>query len=135
MLGELISETKGKRSARRVIRPHGGALQVEVSFEETGHLLGGEIMGLGTYTSTPNPDGTLQGEGQGVNRTAGGEMISWKGAGVGKFTGHGSAMSWRGAIFYQTTSPKFARLTGVTAVFEHEVDAEGNTHSKIWEWK
>ena len=45
------------------------------------------------------------------------------------------AVSYRGAIYFNTATPKFARLNAVATVFEFEVDAEGNTHSKLWEWK
>ena len=60
-------------------------------------------------------------------------MATWKGGGVGKFTGGG--VSYRGAIYYSTASQKLARLNGIATVFEFEVDADGNTQSKIWEWK
>jgi hypothetical protein len=63
-----------------------------------------------------------------------GEMATWVGQGVGKFTG-GGGISYRGAIYYQTSSPGWARLNGIVAVFEHDVDGEGNTRGGIWEWK
>lgn len=44
-------------------------------------------------------------------------------------------VSYRGALFYSTASPSLARLNSVATVFEFEVDAEGNTHTKSWEWK
>jgi len=31
--------------------------------------------------------------------------------------------------------PRWSRLNKAAVVFEYEVDAEGNTHSKYWEWK
>ena len=61
-------------------------------------------------------------------------MATWKGGGLGKF-GEGGAVSYRGAIYYSTAAPKLARLNTFAAVFEFEVDAQGNTHSKSWEWK
>ena len=35
----------------------------------------------------------------------------------------------------QTSSAKFAHLNSVAIVFEFEVDENGNTHAKFWEWK
>jgi|SRR5208337_3690912 len=134
MLGEQIGEERGKRTARRVLSTDGGGFKVEVSFESNGKVLGVDIHEIGTYWSTPRPDGSLYGEGEGVVLTPDGGMATWKGAGVGKF-GAGGAVSYRGAIYYTTSCPKLARLNAVAAVFEFEVDAEGNTHSKIWEWK
>jgi hypothetical protein len=64
MLGEQIYTGQGKRTARRVIgtRP----VNVEVSFEDSGKLIGIEGMNIGTYTSKARADGTLAGEGKGV---------------------------------------------------------------------
>jgi hypothetical protein len=133
MLGEQIGETRGKRTGRRVLSADAG-FKIEISFEETGKMLGIEMNGFGTYTAAPRPDGTLYGEGQGVLMTPDGGMATWKGAGVGRFVG-GGAVSYRGALYYNSASPKLARLNSVVTVFEYEVDAEGNTHTKSWEWK
>jgi hypothetical protein len=133
MLGELIGESRGKRTGRRVLSVDNG-FKVEVAFESNGKLLGIDAMEIGTYGSESRPDGTLYGEGHGVIIGADGNNATWKGQGVGKFVG-GGAVSYRGAVYYSTASPKLARLNAVAAVFEFDVDAEGNTHSKLWEWK
>lgn len=133
MLGEQLGESRGKRTGRRVLCVEGG-FKVEVSFESKGKLLGVENSEIGTYWSESRPDGSLYGEGQGVLITADGEVATWKGGGVGKFGG-GGAVSYRGAIYISTASKKLARLNGTAAVFEYDVDAEGNTQSKLWEWK
>ena len=133
MLGELIYESRGKRTARRVVSVDGG-FKVEVSFEDSGKMLGIEVSDIGTYSSVSRPDGSMYGEGQGVVLTADGGGATWKGQGVGKFL-TGGAVSYRGAIYYTTANPKLARLNAIAGVFEFEVDASGNTHSRIWEWK
>ena len=133
MLGEQIGEARGKRTGRRVLSVDGG-FKVEVAFETQGKLLGVDNMEIGTYWSESRPDGSLYGEGQGVVITQDGDVATWKGGGVGKFVG-GGAVSYRGAIYYSTASQKLARLNGAAAVFEFDVDAEGNTHAKLWEWK
>jgi hypothetical protein len=133
MLGEQIGELRGKRTVRRVLSSDSG-FKVEVSFEDAGKLLGADVMELASYTSTSRPDGTLYGEGQGVVITKDGESATWKGQGVGKFTKTGG-VSYRGAVYYSSASPKFARLNSVAGVFEFEADADGNVHSKLWEWK
>src|SRR5690348_2805612 len=112
MLGELIEESKGKRTGRKVLPAEGPALKVEVSFEAAAKLLGIESNGIGTYVSGTRPDGSLYGEGQGIIVSNEGDAATWKGAGVGRFTGAG-AVAYRGAIYYQSASPKFARLNGV----------------------
>lgn len=133
MLGDQLGEERGKRTGRRVLSVDGG-FKVEVAFESKGKLLGVDITEIGTYWSQNNPDGSLYGEGQGVVITNDGDVATWKGAGVGKFVG-GGAVSYRGAIYYSTASQKLARLNGAATVFEFDVDPEGNTHSKLWEWK
>jgi hypothetical protein len=133
MLGELIYESRGKRTARRGVSVDSG-FKVEVSFEDSGKLLGLEVSDIGTYCSVSQPDGSLHGEGQGLVMTADGGGATWKGQGVGKFLA-GGAISYRGAIYYTSPHPKLARLNGIAGVFEFEVDASGNTHTKVWEWK
>ena len=132
MLGELIYQGSGKRTVRRVLSTT--PVKVEVSFDEGGKILGADCMEIATYTSSIRPDGTVYGEGEGVVMTAQGDPISWKGAGVGIFKERG-AVSYRGAIFYQTASPKMSRLNSVAGIFEFESDENGNTQSKVWEWK
>jgi len=133
MLGELISESHGKRTARGVLSTS-PTFKVEVSFEADGKLLGMGAHTIATYWSEGRPDGSLYGEGQAVVITQDGETATWKGQGVGKFL-DGGAVSYRGAVYYSTASPKLARLNTVATVFEFEVDANGNTREKSWEWK
>jgi hypothetical protein len=61
-------------------------------------------------------------------------METWVGQGVGVI-GKGGRVSYRGAVYYQTSSSKWARLNNVAAVFEYEVNANGATKSSTWEWK
>jgi hypothetical protein len=132
MLGELIEESRGKRIVRRVLSTD--PLKVEVTFEASGKLLGVDVVEMVTYVSQVRADGSLYGEGEGAYVSSGGDVITWKGAGVGKLGGAGEA-AYRGAIYYWTTSPKFARLNTVAGIFEFSADAQGNTQSKAWEWK
>ena len=130
---EPIGGGKGKRTSRRVITID-PQFKVEVSFEEIARLCDIEGVDIGTYVSTTKPDGTLVGEGQGVFASQSGDMATWKGLGTGSFGANGS-VSYRGAVCYQTTSPKLAALNSAKALFEFEVDAEGNTVSKILNWQ
>jgi hypothetical protein len=132
MIGEQIGESKGRRLVRRVTSTE--PTTVEVSFEDSGHMLGVATTGLGTYTSVIGVDGSISGEGQGVNMTQEGEVITWKAMGVGKFGTEG-AISYRGMLFFKTASQKLARLNNACGAFEYDVDGSGNTVSKLWEWK
>ena len=132
MLGELLGENTGKRIVRRVLETNPPT--VEVSFEDSGKMLGIATTGFGTYTSVVRADGAIHGEGQGAMFTTDGEMIAWKGSGQGKF-GMGGSVSYRGILYFQTASQKLARLNSAPGVFEYEVDPEGKTRNKVWEWK
>ncbi len=132
MLGELIGETRGKRLVRRVLSSD--PPKVEVTFEDGGKMLGIDVNGFGTYSSQVRADGTIYGEGEGLYITGAGEMLAWKGSGLGKFT-EGGGVSYRGILYYRTTSQKLARLNTVAGVFEYEADGKGDTRAKVWEWK
>lgn len=132
MLGEQISESKGKRLVRRVLSTEPPT--AEVSFEDAGNILGVPTTGMGTYTSVVRPDGSIYGQGQGLNTTQDGESITWTGTGTGHF-GPGGSVSYRGMLFFRTTSQKLARLNNACGAFEYDVDPTGATVSKVWEWK
>ena len=132
MLGEKIGSDKGKITARRVLDGDPG--RVEITFEAEGSLLGLKTREIGTYTSAPRPDGTLYGEGQGVVMGPAGEVATWKGQGVGVFK-PGGALSFRGAIYYQTQVRGWSRLNSCAVVYEHECAADGSVTSEITEWR
>jgi hypothetical protein len=132
MLGDKIGEATGKRVVRRVISVDPPT--AEVTFEDSGEMLGIPVTGMGTYTSVVRPDGSVFGNGQGVETTDEGESLAWTGTGIGHF-GPGGSVSYRGMLFCRTTSKKLARLNNACAAFEYEVDAKGATTSKLWEWK
>jgi hypothetical protein len=132
MLGDPLGESKGKRIVRRILSVD--PVTAEVTFEDSGNILGVPITGTGTYTSVIRPDGSIYGEGQGLIVTQDGEALTWTGNGMGSF-GPGGTVSYRGMLYYRTNSQKLARLNNASAAFEFEVDAAGNTSSKAWEWK
>ena len=101
-----------------------------------GTILGVQANNSVTYSAVLRPDGHLFGEGQEIVMTADGEGATFVGQGVGTFTGKGAGVSFRGAIFYQTTSQKLARLNDVATLFEYEEGEDGvTTQGTLWEWK
>jgi hypothetical protein len=133
MLGENIGEGKGRRTGRRVVATS-PSFKVEVSFEDITTLLGVQGMNIGTYVSGPKPDGSIYGEGEGVFQTMEGDLVTWRGMGVGRF-GSGGSVHYSGMVSYATTSKRLERLNKSAVAFEFDVDAEGTTLSKFWEWK
>ena len=134
MLGDLIAEEQGRIVLRRVLPSDGQAPKVEVSFEASGKLLGSDVTNLGTYWSVVQSSGALYGEGQGVLMTAQGDIAQWTGAGRGHFTPQGG-VSFRGAVYYQTTAEKFASLNTVAVIYKHESGADGSVVTRSSEWK
>jgi hypothetical protein len=135
MLGEMIGEEQGKITAVRVLPSNGQNTRMEVSFQSSGNLVGVESTNFGTYISTLLPTGICNGTGQGVVMTKDGDIATWTGTGVGKMTGKGLAVSWRGSIYFQTSSQRLEGLNKFATIFEYEVDENGNTSAKFWEWK
>jgi len=134
MQGEKIGDGSGKVTSQRVLPSPSGGPRMETSFQSKGTLLGIEQSETGTYSSVVRADGSVFGEGQGVIMGRGGELATWMGQGVGTIKKDG-AVSYRGAVYYQSASPAWVRLNSVAAIFEYEVDAQGNTRAQLWEWK
>ena len=137
MIGEKIGEFQGKVTGRRVLPNDGSSPRVETSFEIRGLMSGVESEIWGTYWSAVRPDGTLYGEcpQQGILMTKDGEIGTWTGAGVGHFTGKGSAVSFRGAIYFDTKSERFSHLKSIAVAYEWDVDENGNAQCVCFEWK
>ena len=78
----------------------------------------------------------IYGEGQGMLGTDDGQGAIWNGHAVGKASGPGMSMSIRFSIAFQAgATGSLSRLKDCLVIGEHEVDAEGNTKSVMWEWK
>ncbi|MEU9041962.1 MULTISPECIES: hypothetical protein [unclassified Kitasatospora] len=134
MLGELIGEIQGEETGRRVLSVGDGHPIVEVSIRGTASYYGTAVNTIGTYESELRADGSLFGEGQGVDMTADGQGVSWHGSGIGHFTEAGST-EFRGAIFFSTVAPQLERLNAVVGLFEFDTDAGGKITGRIYEWK
>lgn len=134
MLGEKIGEGTGKVISQRVLPTAGGPPTMETSFQSSGKLMGLASNETGTYSASLRPDGTLFGQGQGIVQGAQGEVATWTGQGVGLLQKDGS-IKYRGAIFFDSKTPTWSRLTSVAALFEYEVDPQGLTKGQLFEWK
>ncbi|HEX6673053.1 MAG TPA: hypothetical protein VF084_12525 [Nitrososphaeraceae archaeon] len=139
MLGDIIYEQKGKISGYRILDVEGPT--IETSITGTGIINGIEVSDIVTYWSKPssyqssiqNNEKTFDAEGQGVILTKDGEMVTWKGYGIGRYNGRNRTD--RGSVFFKASNGKLAFLNNKIGVFEYEADENGNTNGKIWEWK
>ena len=62
--------------------------------------------------------------------TQDGDMITWNGSGVGKFKEKG-ALSYRGILYYRTTSQKLARLNSAAGVSNTKLTQKGKRKPKF----
>ena len=136
MLGDQISEEKGKITSQRVLDVEGGVPKIETSFSATGNYRGVETTANVTYWASPRPGGVIYGEGKGALMSKDGqEMAIWTGQGIGRFTSPGK-IRIAGSLFFITSSTgKLAFLNNLVGVFEYESDESGNTSATVWEWK
>ena len=112
MQGDKIAETSGKVTSQRVLPNPGGGPKMESSFTASGKLLGVDETETGTYWAAVRPEAVHSLD-------------------ASRFIG----VSYRGAVYYQSSSSRRSRLNSVAGVFEYEVDAQRNTRAQIWEWK
>ncbi|MCB5168691.1 hypothetical protein LG634_28200 [Streptomyces bambusae] len=133
MPGEQIGEEQGRITGMRVLAADGGHAVVGASFQGAGALRGKPVKDMGTYESVVRADGTLFGDGQGVVTTGSGEVLTWHGSGVGRFTEPGG-VNWRGAIFYEAAAGGFEGLTGISVLFEFDTEESGEVTARLFEW-
>ena len=115
MLGDKIGEETGHVKVQRVL-PNPGIPKMEQRSRPPARFSARRTR-RPARTSMLRPDGTVYGEGAGLVMGKEGEMASWVGQGVGTFKKDGG-ISYRGSIYYQSASPKWARLGTVASVFD-----------------
>ena len=131
LIGELISEYKGKNTSVRVLDDG----KQESTSIGTGTLLGKEASIVNTAVFTLMPNGVYMMEGNGIERTAEGESAKIKFNGIGWPSGKGLKLSLRGAAYFMTSSPSLVSLNKIVGVFEFEQDEQGEFSLKVWAWK
>jgi hypothetical protein len=133
MLGEQIAELKGKIMGQRVFDSEAPRMETSVSL--TGSIKGVPVKQSATYVNRPTSTGILYGKGQVVIMAEDSEVATFTGEGFAR-VGPSGGVKRRGAFFFQNSSTgKLAFLNNIVAVFETDVDKDGNVTEKGWEWK
>jgi hypothetical protein len=90
-----------------------------------------------TYWSIPQLEGAYYAEGKGflMIKKDVNEIATWTGQGIVHYSG--SKRRDVGSVFCRAASTTgfLAFLINMVGVFEYEVDENGNSGGKIWEWK
>jgi hypothetical protein len=131
LIGELISEYKGKNTSIRVLDDG----KQESTSMGMGTLLGKEASILITAVFTLMPNGVFMLEGNGIEMTAERESAKLKFNGIGWPTGKGLKLSLRGAAYFMTIAPSLVSLNKIVGVWELEQDEQGEFNLKVWAWK
>lgn len=134
MLGDQVGAFNGQSVSTRVLADEGLGPRMEVTDRQMGTLCGVPTGVTVTYVSTLRPNGTLAGEGTGIAMTESGGAATFRGSGVGTF-GAAGATSWRGALIFETADSALSGLNGIAVVFEYEVDGDGKSEGRLYEWK
>ena len=134
MLGNLLYEETATDMQVRELSSDENGDKVEVKLQTEGEIRGVAFTSAWTYWSLTRADGTIYGEGKGVMTTADGDVINLTGAGACQAAGEDGSISYRGAIYFDTDSEKFASLNGGTGVHEYNASPDGTTTTKVWEW-
>ena len=129
-VGSLTAQTTIKTLPANETYP-----RFETSATGGGTLAGGEVQCMATYSAEIRPSGFLYGEcpNAGVIMAADG-VATFRATGTGSFTEDGGA-SFKGVVYFETTAPSLASLSGAAVVYNWDVDAEGNATWEMWEWK
>ncbi len=134
-LGNLICEETGKVTGIRVLSSDASGTKLEVNLQTSGTIRGVGENTLWSYTQLTRPDGSIYGQGQGVMTTQEGDVIHLIGHGSGQTPPAGGSINYRVMVHYHSASAKYADLNSIGGVGEYDIDAEGNTTNKFWEWK
>jgi hypothetical protein len=135
MSGELIGELRGKIIGTRIVELLETSPNIETTDQSTGKLLDIDAQDMSTAWSMWRSPDSFYAEGLGVTTSNSGEMATYTGSGVGKGGPGSSESSFHGMLLFRSSTPKWARLNGVAVMVEYTVDADGNTHTRLWEWK
>ena len=134
MLGEQVGDIRGQTVSTRVLPDEGNGPRMEITDQGLGTLCGEHISSTVTYVGTLRPNGTISGSGIGIVMTDAGESATFRGEAVGTFIRPG-VTSWRGSLFFETTSEKLSRLNGIACAVEYTVDEGGKSEGHLYEWK
>ena len=129
----LIIEEQGKITNQRVLEVHPHPI-IESTFVANSTILGDiQAQDLGTYWATLYPNGSVHGEGHGINTATDGEFVTWTAEGIGNRNPQGDIRFEGSLIFHTSSEGELSYLNNKVGFFNYEVDSEGNTSASVWE--
>lgn len=136
MLGRLIiPEERGKVISTRILSADESGAEIESTVQTKGTLVDEEFTTILTVSTKRDRFGVSRMEGCGLCTTKSGESIRWKGFGIGWPSEKGDGTVGKFTETWFTESKKYSWINNVLGVEEFEIDGEGNTFDRVWEWK
>ena len=140
-IGDLIVEGRAVSIGLRVLDVGTGdkGPKLEVSYIGNVTIRGGiNARDIGTSWSITNPDGTRYREGQGILTTkTTSEMATYTFQAIGQYGPDGKLRN-HGSVFFNSntsSSGQLSFLNNMVGVYADEIDAAGNSMTRIWELK
>lgn len=136
MLGKPIGHAKGQVTSTRVLPPVENEVNLEISFQGAGEILGVPFNDMGTSRLIFRQDGMIEAQdGHIVMFGPNGETARLHSAGLGKLTGPVPQGRYTSTGMFETNSECWKDLRSIIGIFEFIVDEQGCYNVKIWEWK
>lgn len=138
-IGDLIVEGPATSIGFRVLdlgTPNTGP-KIEASFIGNATIRGGiNATDMGTLQTIINSDGTSYSEGKGIlTSVATGEIATYTFQAIGQYGSDGKLRN-HGSVFFNsntTSSGQLSFLNNMVGVFADEIDAAGNSMTRVWE--
>jgi hypothetical protein len=138
-IGDLILEGPAVSTGLRVLDVGDKGPTIEASYVGNATIRGGiNAKDIGTLWSITNPDGTRYSEGQGILTLKDtGEIATYTFQSIGQYGSDGKLRN-HGPVFFNSntsSSGQLSFLNKMIGVFADEIDADGNSMTRIWELK
>lgn len=136
MLGNPIGHASGRVVGTRVLPPVENEVNLEISFQGSGEILGVPMNDMGTSKLIFRQDGMIEAQdGHVVMFGPKGEIARLRSAGLGRLTGPVPQGRYTSTGMFETTAECWKRLRSIIGIFEFVVDEQGGYKVKVWEWK
>lgn len=106
--------------------------KMEISFKEDSTMHGINITSIGTFLMTIKSDGTLSGEGKGIDTAKNGDMATWTAQGIGNITSDGK-FRLQGTVIHNTNPQgNLSFLNNKIGYIQVEIDNQGKSSTTFW---
>ena len=136
MLGDKIGHAVGRIVSTRVLEPVENEVNLEITFQVGGEMLGVKMTDMGTSRLIFRSDGVILAvDGNIAMFGPNGEMDRLKSARLGKLTGPVPEGRYTSTGMFETTAACWKELNELIGIFEFNVFADGEYRVNVWGWR